>query len=289
MILNLESSFKFVLLQFVTKKKSSFDKRDVIVMNGTVMDKDLTYVCFIEYIKLNKMILRIDTTEQIISLTIKEFSLDINVNEYILSLKNFLNNLSEDSICEVKKSIDMITFNIMHFNYYFYPGMLFHNEYEDAKFRQFLIKNNLKLQNGSILFTPDHNERNKLFLQESIDDLLDINLDNNPSSYITKLSINNYPFLRNIDMSDLLWDKNEVSKFFMWILRYKYENIHRIYDLKIKQYDYKKSRHYYMLYFIRKIDNPSPLKITKRMFGFAIMQLMNIGIRIKKSNILISK
>lgn len=277
MILNFENAFKFILLQFLNKNKREYNDLNVAVWNGNVQNDDLTYECFLEYIKKIKLVFKIVTTEHLINLAIKKYLPNVSTDDFIINLTHFLSNLSEDIHCTYKKLYNGIVFNVMHFNNYFYPGILFNDKNASSKFNQFLTKNNLQLRNGFVKFSPEYNIKEKIFDQDGINILLNINLENEYVLFhIKNILINKDFFLKNRWWScSIVTNKKEFGDFILWVLEYNYENIRNNYDLKIKRrksnhFDYAKSN----LFFIHKNDSYSPLKTVRRILSLVVTGLI---------------
>lgn len=277
MILNFEIAFKFILLQILNKNKKRYIDLNIVVWNGNEQNDDLTYKCFIEYIKTNELIFVLETNVHFINLAIKNYSLNITTDDFIINLTYFLSNLSEDMYCTYTKSSNTVTFNVIHFNHYFYPGMIFNDRDASNKFNQFLTKNNLQLRNGFIKFSPEYNAKEKIFDQNGVNTLLNINLENKCVLFHTKpITLKYVFFLKNIQKnSDIIRDMQEYKKIILWILEYNYENIQNNYDMGIKI----KNRDYYSyirsnLYFIHKNDSYSPLKLSRRFLSLVIASVI---------------
>lgn len=296
MILDLIPAIKFVLSQFLFKNLKYYDELNIIIRNGySVRNNDLSYDCFIDYLKNIKISYTITTSSNIINVAIKKFSLNINLKEFVLDIKNFLNNLSEDNHCVCIKHTNSIEFNMIHFNHYFYPGRIFSDENMSYKFNNFLIKNDLHLHNGIIKFNPAYNEKEKIFDQNHINELLNINLENNikPLFTIKIVTPNNfflkYNYSKNCERDHLdIYRRNyeesydavsgkNFEKFILWVLEFKYENIQNNYDLTSKinflsgGIDYQ----HRSLYFIHKNKNSSPFEILRRLTGIISLKIIN--------------
>jgi hypothetical protein len=279
MILDLSPAIKFVLSQFLFKNLEYYDKLYLIIRNRcSIRNDDLSYECFIDYLKNIKISYRITTSSNIINTAIKNFSLNINLDEFILDIKNFLNNLSENNHCVCIKHTNSIEFNMIHFNHYFYPGRIFNDENMVYKFNNFLIKNNLHLHNGVIKFNPAYNKKEKIFNRNHINELLNINLENNVKPLFVIKIETPYDFFLKYDYSesyDAVFSK-KFEKFILWILEFKYENIQNNYELSSKRFLIGDAFHQHRsLYFIHKNKNSSPFEILRRLTGIISLKIIN--------------
>ena len=199
---------------------------------------------FLQYIKETRIYKKFTIKNRTLNIIIKFFKSNMNVNQFHIYLKEFFTNLKDDIICRQYFYDEQVVYEILNFDYYFFPvRFVCKDENINERFKNYLMINNLELEKGMIKFCPEYNLRKKLFDENLVKEILNIEIENNfyPKKHflnilkkhdniIPEFNVNRCKYMYH----DIFYDHVYGNNFIYWILEYKFGKLENEYQIFIE-------------------------------------------------------
>ena len=227
---------------------------------------------FLEYIKGTNFFFDLEIKNFLLNSIIKTFNSNIDIKQFQLYLKDFFDDIKENGYCTCFFYENHVVYRIIDFDYYFFPvDFECKDEKTNNKFKNYLMNNHLELENGMIKFCAEYNSRKKLFDENLIKNVLNIEI--KTPFYANKYSFKyeNFDKMPEFNIKRCKIQTNNIYEFKLirnifiyWILKSKFQNLEKKYNVFIyDDYSVKKFDRYITIYFIEKFNKKT--KFVKKL------------------------